>query len=227
MNKQKKQCKIIYDLLPLYIDNLTTSETNEYIEDHIQKCSECMQTLKNMNGEINLDKIDRNVEINGLRKVKQRLRIQILLSITVVILIFIICIHINNNYTITTDDGQLSIKSYNSKVTISNLRYLVIKGKRLRKDTIDGYLYKTNIATLNDKNICTNMRCIETGYTDNMINEIYKNLIATEDMNVSTNISLKDNKLYYNDNMYNGKNINDVIDDLKNYYNEIEIIEEM
>lgn len=228
MKNQKKQCKIIYDLLPNYIDNLTSEETNKYIEEHLEKCPDCLNTLNNMQGEIKLEKIDKNIEINALKKVKIRTRLQILVSIIFVILIFSIGIYINNNYSFyRNEEGKISIKSYDSNITVSNLKHVIIKGKRLREDTIDGYVYRTNIATINEKNICINMRCIETGYTEKERNDIYNSLVETEDMNVSTNVTLKDDKLYYNDNMYNGENINDIIDELKKYYNEIESIEEM
>ncbi len=228
MKNQKKQCKIVYDLLPNYVDKLTSEETNEYIQEHIEKCPECLKTLEDMQGEIELEKDDKNVGINAFKKVKRRIRLQILISIISVIWMFSIAIYINNNYSFyRNEEGKISIKSYKTNITVSNSRYLIIKGKRLRENTEDGYVYRTNIATINEKDICTNMRCIENGYAEKEINDIYKSLVATEYMNVSTNIELKDNKLYYNDNMYNGKNINDIIDELKNYYNEIESIEEM
>lgn len=34
--KEKNKCKIIQDLLPSYMDNLTEKETNQYIEEHLK-----------------------------------------------------------------------------------------------------------------------------------------------------------------------------------------------
>ena len=34
--KNQKQCKIVQDLLPTYIEDLTSEETNQYIEEHIK-----------------------------------------------------------------------------------------------------------------------------------------------------------------------------------------------
>ena len=39
--KEKNDCKIVQDLLPNYIDKLTSKETNAYIEEHINGCKEC------------------------------------------------------------------------------------------------------------------------------------------------------------------------------------------
>ena len=35
--KDKNECKIIQDLLPNYIENLTSEETNSYIKEHLEQ----------------------------------------------------------------------------------------------------------------------------------------------------------------------------------------------
>ena len=45
---EKKECKIVQDLLPNYMENLTSIQTNEYIEEHIANCEECKKNLENM-----------------------------------------------------------------------------------------------------------------------------------------------------------------------------------
>ena len=36
--KEKRDCKIIQDLLPNYIEKLTNEETNNFIEEHLKEC---------------------------------------------------------------------------------------------------------------------------------------------------------------------------------------------
>ena len=36
-----KDCKIVQDLLPNYVENLTTKETNQFIENHLENCKDC------------------------------------------------------------------------------------------------------------------------------------------------------------------------------------------
>ena len=36
----KRECKIVQDLLPNYIDKLTADDTNEFIENHLKECEE-------------------------------------------------------------------------------------------------------------------------------------------------------------------------------------------
>ena len=45
--KNEKECNIIRDLLPNYIEKLTNNDTNEFIEKHIENCEECNDLLKN------------------------------------------------------------------------------------------------------------------------------------------------------------------------------------
>ena len=43
-----KECKIICDLLPSYIDELTTEDTNQYIQQHLGNCRDCKKALEEM-----------------------------------------------------------------------------------------------------------------------------------------------------------------------------------
>ena len=36
--KERKDCKVVQDLLPNYMENLTSKETNQYVETHLQEC---------------------------------------------------------------------------------------------------------------------------------------------------------------------------------------------
>ena len=42
------KCEIIKDLLPLYIDHLTSDESNREIEQHVSQCKECNNELMTM-----------------------------------------------------------------------------------------------------------------------------------------------------------------------------------
>ncbi len=53
---KNKECNIIRDLLPSYIENLTSDDTNTYIENHIKECSDCSTAIKNMKTDINIKK---------------------------------------------------------------------------------------------------------------------------------------------------------------------------
>ena len=42
--KEKRDCKIVQDLLPNYIEKLTNDETNKYVEEHLKECSKSYKT---------------------------------------------------------------------------------------------------------------------------------------------------------------------------------------
>lgn len=75
MNK----CEIIIDLLPIYVENLASEETNEYIQDHIAKCPKCRKVLENMreNSKIENEKNIKaeEVEIRIIKKYKTKMKI--------------------------------------------------------------------------------------------------------------------------------------------------------
>jgi len=50
-------CSLIKDLMPLYIEGLTSTDTNEYIKKHLSECNECKSFLEDIQLEpdINLD----------------------------------------------------------------------------------------------------------------------------------------------------------------------------
>lgn len=83
------RCEIIRDLLPLYIDGLTSEESNCEIEEHLRGCEECQKFYEEMSGEVGKD-LERSIvseekkQINYLRKIKKKTMIQILSTLIVV-----------------------------------------------------------------------------------------------------------------------------------------------
>lgn len=82
-----KDCKIIQDLLPNYIEKLTNEETNKYIEEHLKSCNECKKVLQNMNKELKVDDEKRSQkEVKYIKKFSNRLKVlKSLVVITLVI----------------------------------------------------------------------------------------------------------------------------------------------
>ena len=85
----KIPCEVIKDLLPSYIDSLTSEKTKEVIEEHLKSCKDCSETLKKMRGDSDDDMEpdeDDVQEIAFLKKIKRMMKIAILSSIATVIL---------------------------------------------------------------------------------------------------------------------------------------------
>lgn len=72
------KCEIIRDLLPSYLDGLTSEESNGEIERHMAECAECGEILQQMQKEIMPAAETERKKINPFRKLNQRMRISIL-----------------------------------------------------------------------------------------------------------------------------------------------------
>ena len=89
---EKKNCKIVQDLLPNYIEKLTNEETNQFIEEHIEQCDECKTKLQNMQEEINVNKSDSELkQVKYIKKYSNKMKLlkTILSVIIIVYLLFV------------------------------------------------------------------------------------------------------------------------------------------
>ncbi|MBP3041566.1 zf-HC2 domain-containing protein [Bacillaceae bacterium Marseille-Q3522] len=53
-----KYCQIVRYLFPAYVDELTSNESNQLIESHIQECESCRKLLNQMKKKVNVPKIE-------------------------------------------------------------------------------------------------------------------------------------------------------------------------
>lgn len=85
----KRECKIIQDLLPNYIENVTAEETNEYIEEHLKNCEDCKKIYFSMKANIEAQPLEEKKEIKYMKKFNKQLRILkfILLAILIVFIL--------------------------------------------------------------------------------------------------------------------------------------------
>ncbi len=71
MNKNM-DCRIIQDLLPSYVDGLTSDYTNQVIEEHMKQCEPCKEMLERMQEpEKHIDSIEK--EVDYMKKVRSRM----------------------------------------------------------------------------------------------------------------------------------------------------------
>lgn len=66
------KCNIVKDLLPAYIDGLTSQDTNKEIEEHLKECRACRTIYEQMTADIALDIPSAEHEIDFLKKLKAR-----------------------------------------------------------------------------------------------------------------------------------------------------------
>lgn len=68
--KNKVQCDIVSDLLPLYVDNLTSESTNTFIKNHLDECPSCQKEYCDLKAELCDSKNSTKIqEIEYLKKI--------------------------------------------------------------------------------------------------------------------------------------------------------------
>lgn len=78
------KCEVVRDLLPLYIDKLTSEESNKEIEKHLKNCKECYQYYQEMMGEIGvLAEIPKEEaeDVKVIKKIKKRSRKKLIIAV--------------------------------------------------------------------------------------------------------------------------------------------------
>lgn len=84
----KLQCEIVQDLLPSYVDGLTSDVTNQAVEAHVAGCEKCRASLNAMIApEASQQDFEEKQEIDFLKKTKKKLRRTIFGTIAVIILV--------------------------------------------------------------------------------------------------------------------------------------------
>lgn len=78
----KMKCEIIQDLFPSYIDGLTSQESNEVIEEHLEECRKCREYLDEMKEDIageNQPAVNKKA-VKPFKRLRQKTRRKILLA---------------------------------------------------------------------------------------------------------------------------------------------------
>lgn len=154
--KEKRDCKIVQDLLPNYIENLTNEETNRFIEEHLKECPECQKVVENMQKEIKVSTTKRDDrEVKYIKKYNKKLKI-LKYALLIIILIYVILVgrrtiimsslsgkatenKINDNYYVRLYSYQgdtLTItESYNKGEDYLTTLTKVVNGSNIQKIT--------------------------------------------------------------------------------------------
>ena len=89
----KTKCSIVRDLLPLYVEDMVSAETAQYVNDHLKECSECQKEFENIKEGGNLPVIHRPVlpdaSAKPFKKMMKRLNRQIDMLAYALIIFFI------------------------------------------------------------------------------------------------------------------------------------------
>ena len=91
--KYNKNCDVIHDLLPNYIENLTNENTNAFIDEHLKECDSCSQLLDKMKKDISVENNASTFkkESNFLKKYNKKMKgLKAIILLIVIIFLLII-----------------------------------------------------------------------------------------------------------------------------------------
>jgi predicted anti-sigma-YlaC factor YlaD len=114
------KCEIIRDLLPSYIENLTSKESNDEIDIHLTECQDCTKLLNEMKEQISTESnFSIPKEINYLKKIKKHnLKNVLIIGFLIGVLVYLI-------YSLFS--GNVVNGTYIPDYLIARIPYILIK----------------------------------------------------------------------------------------------------
>ena len=114
--KEKRECKIVQDLLPNYVDGLTNEETNKYIEEHIKECTECTEILANMQKKLNVKIGEKDKKIvKILKKYNNKMLFLKIMFVIFLIIIILFGANVARKYIILKQIANKADETINHK----------------------------------------------------------------------------------------------------------------
>lgn len=154
--ENKDKCKIVQDLLPNYIDKLTSEETNSFVKKHLEECNECHEIIENMKKYFEKEKKEINKKtIKYAKKYKRKVKhLWFIILLFILLFISIIAIFRYNILWLYYE------KKYEIK---HNNRYLVEEALSYDKEN---KLVEENSVHVNDFKVVLS----DLEYTENKLN---------------------------------------------------------
>ena len=119
------KCEVIRDLFPSYIDGLTSEESNELIEEHLEECRECREYLASMKEEIVEENqpVKNKKAVQPFRKLRQKTRRKILLAAGGAVLICGLIfggglLYYSRTWTANSEDVKMTIETWDGIASI-------------------------------------------------------------------------------------------------------------
>lgn len=175
-------CNVIKDLLPLYVDNLTSEDSNKLIQAHLQDCSICNRELENFKKttetvlpvNFNPTGIDFMKKYNRYRRSLIIALVALSVCFVTVLALFLVPVTISNEYLHLTDVIEAPMNSNGeaqSTYTVT-IEYPTIVDANLtvdpnsENDELRVY-YRTNLLGFLQLNCCETTYCSAVYVIDN------------------------------------------------------------
>lgn len=92
-----KQCEIVQDLLPLYVDGACSEASNEMIKEHLASCSSCREIYQRLCSHTNEDILQKekgSVVARHEKTVKRKKTLAIISAVVLTLVVVLACINL-------------------------------------------------------------------------------------------------------------------------------------
>ena len=76
-NGLSQNCALVRDLLPNYVEKLTSEESNQFIANHLNECKECTSLKEAMTREVTIEKLPKD---RDMKRIWQKTKVMLLLK---------------------------------------------------------------------------------------------------------------------------------------------------
>lgn len=127
----KKECSIVRDVLPLYLENMVSEDTAAFVKEHLEHCPECSAELECLKSGRQIDVTEtpqRERDADVITAVKKKIARRIFKAVAVACLVFAVLLsgvlfYTGISYPVTKDDISLSTKTDNE------YSYIILESK--------------------------------------------------------------------------------------------------
>lgn len=133
------ECNIIRDLMPSYVDGLTSEESGRAVEEHVQECAECRDFLHAMKADLesekypDIDRVQAETEVQAFKKLKKVIMNRTVFGVISLALLVVIMLW---GFYEDTFMSRKSAMSGDVKVTYENTGGVVRIGFVPKKDDV-------------------------------------------------------------------------------------------
>lgn len=115
----KKECSVVRDVLPLYLENMVSEGTKVFVEEHLEDCADCAAELERLRSGRQIDVTEtpqRERDAEAIKAVKKKIARRILKAVAAVCLVFAVLfsavlLYTGISYPVMKDDISLSTKT--------------------------------------------------------------------------------------------------------------------
>ena len=125
--KNKINCNVIGDLLPLYVDEVLSSDSRELVEEHLSSCESCRESAEKMGKTL---VISNDTDSRNIRTLKKRISVKRVIALSVSTLLalavlfglgYYLCFY---GYPISSEDVEVTTGFFDASPEDNNDPYL-------------------------------------------------------------------------------------------------------